>query len=134
MTRAAVTFSSPVLVEQGREMLCPPGKGGRGLENWTEPELVRSNRVQPGHMSASSGRRWLQVQTTYPNAMPGPERTVPILAPVMGQLVSSAPQLQTATHRKGLLGTLLSLRFAQGQWARAFERPESVKLIWVSGV
>lgn len=95
-------------------------------------EFVRSNRVQSGHMSASSGRQWLQVQTTYPNTMPGPERTVPILAPVIGQPVSSAPQLQNATHQKGLLGPLLSLGFAQEQWARAFEGPELAKVIWVS--
>lgn len=135
VTQATVTFSSPFLVEKkGKRYVHLERETGDQRTGLSRTKLVRSNRVQSGHMSASSGRQWLQVQTTYPNAMPGPQRTVPILAPGMGQPVSSAPQLRNATHRKGLLGPLLSLGFAQGQWARAFEGPESAKVIWVSGV
>ena len=65
--------------------------------------------------------------------MLGPERSAPFLAPVIGQTVSSGLELQNATQKKGLPGTLLSLGFAPGQWSRAFEGSESAGVIWVIG-
>lgn len=66
-----------------------------------------------------------------PSATQGPEGTVPFLASVMRQTVSSG--LQNATHKKGLLGTLPSLGFARGLWVRAFEGSELAGVLWVSG-